>query len=294
MSLRRSTLQLVGEDPQSDPTLASHSGSDAPSSSEIRLLRTMQSDSDPGHFTTVGTDASATRSVVSTTVQSLPLVMLLVLVLGGGATGLWWISRPPGADELYHSIEQAAESDRLWQVESQMRDFMLRFEADPRVGEIRAWNRQVLLERRDRDFDLLARRGHDISELLPVESAYVDALRLANVNPPEALERMEAIIELYGSDERSDDDTGRRVEECLELARRKADQLSAAVADQVSRARAALDAALAEIETLVADDPAEAVGRARAVIVLYGEHAWAKEHVDRAQQVLNMAQDKQQ
>jgi exonuclease VII small subunit len=153
---------------------------------------------------------------------------------------------------------------------------------DPRRVELLGYQERIELDRLDRRLGRRARRPGQDGSLLPVERAYIEAVRLLEHDGPQGVDRLKSVIELYeqGSDASA---TTRR---CLELAQRRLQQHRIEVAQIVEDDLAALDARLQLAERLSSTEPETARKMFQAVVDLYGDKPWAASAVARAQDAL--------
>ena len=212
------------------------------------------------------------------------LTGLVLLVLTG-----WYFIQPLSADALYEKIRIAAEdsgTQPLAAVDGRMQEFLERFGDDPRATVVASYREDVELFRMERRLRNRARRGRGSGGLAPIEQMVVDAMRVGEANPYEAVAKLNAIVDLYDGDDdegatRSAGDEGRRL--CLTLARRQIERLSAQVDEHALEHRKALEERLARAEAVRATDPARARKMWEAIVRLYGDRPWAADLVAQAQ-----------
>jgi serine/threonine-protein kinase len=258
----------------------------APSAGEVQPQRP-QSAAPTTRYTTVTPEDRARRPAEEaaapwTSPATFALLGILLLVLAGG----YWFLRPPSADRLYATIQGVIDRegpDALASAESEIRDFLQRYAEDPRAGEVQGYLELIELSRAERRYNLLARQSASAGQLLPVQRAYLDAIRFRQLDPAESVARLEALLTLYGSDAASGP---RAVQECLALARRQLDLLRDPARVFVRQQSGELQARLDEAEQLLATDPQQAQAVARAVVSLYADKPWAAEAVQRSRRLL--------
>lgn len=241
-------------------------------------------------FTTVTPEDRARRPVEEVAApwkSPTTFVLLAILVLVVAAS--YWLLRPPSADQLYGSIQQTIDRegpDALAAVEQEIGDFLQRYPEDPRAGEVQRYQELLELSRAERRYNLLARQSAAAGTLLPVQRAYLDAMRFRQSDPAESVSRLEALLTLYGSDAESGP---RAVQECVALARRQLELLRDPARAFVQRQCRELHERLDRAEQLLADDPQQALAIGRAVVSLYADKPWAADVVARAQRLLGAA-----
>ncbi len=245
------------------------------------------------------------------TAQPLRSAQTWLLILSLAVLGLvgWYFLKPPSADELYRRIDARLDGStgELLAAEGDIQTFLERFPGDPRAEGLRERAREIRLIQVDRSFERQAREPdpeQETREMLPVERAYLGALRTAQVDPARGAEELRAIVALYGEllpGPQGPEGASERTAVCVELARgrlatleeRLAEQhqqdLQAVLArlDQADRLRAALAERTEQPEQ---PDEAQQMERFRAVyravVELYGDEPWAAGAVERARRAL--------
>ncbi len=213
------------------------------------------------------------RPLISPTTWLLVAGLMLVTLVA------WYLLQPPSADKLYKRIMARYDGSAasLASAEADIESFLANFADDPRARQLQAMLRELHLDRRERRLDRRA-KGYGAGEgLSPAERAYLEAVALSNSDPEQALQRLEALVVLYGHDA-----TGSgAAAECVELARRRIEQLSAELKAARDDIRAAILARLDEADRLAEKDPAKAAAIYRAVIELYSHKPWAADLIER-------------
>ncbi len=80
----------------------------------------------------------------------LAAIAAVLAAIGGIA---WYLSRPPSADKLYHSVISRIDSDEggsLVRVENEVNDFIARYPEDPRVGQFERYKERIELDKLER------------------------------------------------------------------------------------------------------------------------------------------------
>jgi hypothetical protein len=213
--------------------------------------------------------------------KALPLAAAVALIVAV----VTYFSLPASAESLYEEIMSVArdgETADLIKVESEIDQFLDRFPEHENTAEVRELREELDLYRLQRRYERRARLRKRREDLGPVEGVYVEATRLALSDPPAAADQLQAIIDVYGGAELSEDD-----QQCLELAR---DQLRLLR----KRSRGLFDEELQAIERRLDDADAmahEQPDRARAVrqgvVSLYRDKSWAQPAVERARAALS-------
>lgn len=209
------------------------------------------------------------------------ILIVLLLTIGAGA---WYLLQPPSVDDLYDRIIPRAESestDALLATQDDIDAFLMRFPEDPRVSTLRKYLREIDLHRLQRKFDLRMRGFAETKNLLPIEQAYIEAMHGVRTNPERSAERLEALLALYSQEEASGP-TGL----CLQLARRRLEEVRRQVAEDARQHLAFLEERLRSAGERQMDRPTEARRIYEAIIELYDEKPWASDAVRQAQESL--------
>jgi len=225
--------------------------------------------------------SAASRPLVSPTTWLLVGGLILVSAVA------WYLLQPPSADRLYSRIMSRYDGSAasLAAVEGDIEFFLTNFSGDYRAAQLHDMLRELHLDRRERRLDRRA-KGFGAGEgLSPAERAYLEAVNLSKSDPEQALQRLEALVVLYGREAAATGPTA----ECVELARRRIEQLSAELEAARDDIRAAILARLDEADRLASKDPDKATAIYRAVVALYSNKSWAADLVDRARRSLSGA-----
>lgn len=180
--------------------------------------------------------------------QTLAVAVTAAAILGGGAVLL----RPRSADELYSGIDAIAadEASDLRDAQSLIAEFLLRYPADARAGEVRELDHRLdvdMLERKAR------RRPRPARPLPPIERDYRAAMAHETESPATcvaALEALRAVTTVEtGTGAAPRDDGGGSSGLWLALVNRQIDRLAPLAArereEDVTRAEAVLAEATA-------------------------------------------------
>jgi eukaryotic-like serine/threonine-protein kinase len=269
------------------------SGSPPPPLPETaRPPETLKSSSPLGHFVAVSEeeldepDEEEPRPVISW--QTGALVAALV------AVGLiwWWSLQPPTADSLYGRIT-ARTADKagdeltaaLGDAEDDIRAFLNLYSGDHRAAELRKYQNEIELDRMQRAFNLSLKKN-----LQPIEQAYVEAMNYVQLEPERGMAKLQAILDLYQQPDRESGLTDQ--ERCLNLVRRRLDQLRAETKKRVEGGKEKegqlqlLESRLEAADALRQTDPPRAEAMYRAVVELYRDKPWAVEAVRHAREAL--------
>jgi serine/threonine protein kinase len=214
----------------------------------------------------------------------------LLVQLGGWAVlagslgaGVWWLTRPATADDLYDTIEaQSAESDDLRAIDEEIAEFLLRFPDDPRVPDVTALADELELQQLERRVRTQSRlRGG--KAVHAAERVYAAAVALAASEPARAAKMLADLLALYPDP--SDAEEG--VKPFLVLAERKLAGLRASLDEQASEQLPQLEERLRTAQGMETVDMAKAAAMYRALVDLYEGEPWARPMVAKAHRRLH-------
>jgi serine/threonine-protein kinase len=201
--------------------------------------------------------------------QTLLLLAALAVLIAGG----WYLTRPPSADALYARIEAAAsqgDPKQLEAVRGDMDAFVARFPHDPRAEKVRAL-------------------ADEAQESGPIERAYAEAMRHVLFSPDVALEKFEALVDVY-----DDGPQGSEVaRQYVKQARLQTARLQKRVDRYVEQSRKLIESRLEKAASLAPENPLAARKIYAGVVELYRDKPWAEDLVGRAQAALELAPKRQ-
>jgi hypothetical protein len=119
---------------------------------------------------------------------------------------------------------------------------------------------------------------------MPIERAYLEAIRYARIDPERGLMKLQALVDLHGQ---GSDVTGPPAQ-CLELARRRITQIRAELDRAAADLRIMLEHRLDEADALRHTDPNRAHAIYRAIVELYADNPLVAELVERARKGVEM------
>ena len=192
-------------------------------------------------------------------------ILLMVIILLGGAGLFVYAMRPPSADKLY---EAAIAGDT-----GAMQAFLQNFPQDKRATAVR--DRQVTARLRGVLKRFRTQQKLDVSPLDPAEESFVRAMEGRDKDPEVAVERMESWLAVY----ESSDDT--EIRELTELTRHELSRLQ-------ERPKAApLDPRLASVmksidEAIRGSDDSKTRKQLNGIIDTFRQTPWAAPAVERA------------
>jgi serine/threonine-protein kinase len=229
-------------------------------------------------------DAPAAKSRAAYAALFSPQTWALVAALVAIGWGAWYFLRPPSADALFNRITARYDGTgaSLVSSESDIEEFLKFYPDDSRADQLHEYQKTIALDPLERQIEHRAANLSGGAELLPVERAYLEAIRYARLAPEQGIARLQALIDLYGHEADDAEPTAR----CLELARLRLKELREQVDRAAPDVQALLKERLAEADRLRATDPARARAIYRAIIELYADKPWAAAAVRHARNAL--------
>jgi len=185
-------------------------------------------------------------------------------------------TRPASADELYQRIVDASEDggwSQLLTVESEIDEFLHTYNDDPRIEQVREFDEEVELARRQRQLEARARLRRADSESA-LEQLYLEIIRQSRTDPRGAMTRLEALVQLF-ADAPPDDENQQQI---LDLAQRQIQRASQADQDQAEQQLPLIEDRLTAARQLAADGQAgKAQTLLQGLLDLYEHEPWADE-----------------
>jgi len=247
------------------------------------------------HFTTVS-EAELRRGALEPTDEGgIGQWVKIGLVLAGALLALaglvFYATRAPSADALYARVQKVAEEgdpQELVAADADITQFLTLYPDDPRAEQMRGYQDEIELYRLQRRFEVRARRTSSSELLSPVERAYLDALRFTTSDPPEALARFRAIVNVYGGVEQPGESLVQRKlnQQCIELAKKQVARLSETTPQLEADQKRLLRGQLERADELAKTDRSAARGIWQGIVTLYGDKPWASEPVEQARERL--------
>ncbi len=213
--------------------------------------------------------------------QSVALIVALLLVFGS----VKWFYTLPTADALYDRIaaKTADESiESMKEAEDEIKVFLDNYSGDRRAPRLREYQREIELHRLEGNFKRRIERMASAAGLLPIERAYIEADRCAQIDPVRGLAKFQALVDLFGQS----DDNVKPVAQCLDLARHRLTLLREEVKKNTADQLELLENRLAAADALRETEPEQAHAMYRAAVELYSEKPWAADAVRRARESL--------
>jgi hypothetical protein len=248
-------------------------------------------------FTTVEEDERQrdeereTSDRVSTLIQIALLAVSLAMIVGA----LWYFTRPPTAEKLFGRIESAARDNdpaALMSTEDDVKSFLERFPDDKRTEEVKQYQEEINLQRLEQRFKLRVRLLTKDESLTPVEHDYLEAMNAVGSDPERTIQKLQAIVDLYGRQPNSAASKGEaeeRTGQMVELSRRQLQQLREQATRSVPQYRSLIEAKLRQAEQLRQTAPQQSREIWRSIVTLYGDKPWAAAQVARAKVALGDA-----
>lgn len=241
------------------------------------------------HFTTVDGKSPVTSSFSDdpqTTNQSQQLfsVGAIAIALIACLVAVWYLTRPPSADDLYASFASALETNNLDMLTlnyDSLIEFQQRFPEDERVELIRGAVEEVEASRKLRSLIRKSRRESLSLDKSMMEESIIEAIQRSESEPEKALRQLQAIGAVYGNKK----DLSPSQQELLEIVDRKRELLTKAILANNSDAQK-------ELRTLMEWGLGNLKGKElnnflNGLVELYAEKPWAEPEVRRAQEILS-------
>lgn len=240
------------------------------------------------HFTTVDGDAAVATSFsdnLDSHNHSNQLISIgsIVIALITCITALWYLTRPPSADDLYATFAAALETKNVDILSSHydtLLEFQQSFPEDERLDVIRAAIEEVEASRKLRTLVRKSRRESTAVSNSMMEASIVDAIQLAEVDPEKALRQLHAVHAVYSN--KSDLTPSQK--ELLDVVNRKRDQLSKSIANNNSDAKKELSDLMGWGLTNLKGESLTSF--LSGIIELYSGKSWAEAEVKQAQEIL--------
>jgi serine/threonine-protein kinase len=245
----------------------------------------------PRRFTTV--EEERLREAGSATDHPLisgATMLLLVAIVGVGLT-VWLILQPHSPDTLYDRITTAAAAEdeqELLAVERQVTQFLSSHADDARAEEVRGYQLRIEGLRLERRAQLQARLLNKRYPDSPIGPEYLAAMRLAETEPEQAVEHLQALIDLFGNPSEIKDPS---IEAFVDAARKQVPRLEQEVRQRADQQVVWLEERLAIAEQLAATDPDAARRICQAIVSLYHQKPWARLLVAKAEAALSQIED---
>jgi serine/threonine-protein kinase len=241
------------------------------------------------HFTTVDgkspvTSSFSDESHTSNHSQQLFSVGAIAIALIACLVAVWYLTRPPSANDLYASFASALETNNLDMLTvsyDSLIEFQQRFPEDERAELVRGAIEEVEASRKLRSLIRKSRRESLSLDKSMMEESIFQAIQLSELEPEKALRQLQAIGAVYGKKK----DLSPSQQELLEIVDRKRELLTKAILANNSDAQK-------ELKTLVEWGLANLTGKERTnflngLVELYAEKPWAETEVRRAQEILS-------
>lgn len=237
------------------------------------------------HFTRVETGSAWKTEHKSEVFSALPLLLILLLVIGGLTAGFWYTSRPKSVDALYAKIMAASERpDDLLAAESDVRRFLEQFPGESRRANVESLAEEIELYRLHNRLELRSRRRRLIGTLSPIEQTYLESIRKSEEDLESAITILKGLIQLYGEQEKAPIKTRHR--QIVELARKQVPRWELQLSETSEGHTEMLEERLAMAEGFRRIQPDKAISIWQGIITLYLDKPWAVKHVQTARSAL--------
>jgi eukaryotic-like serine/threonine-protein kinase len=239
-------------------------------------------------FTTVEEDEQR-RDEIERNLQRQPaylqvgiLAISLLMILGL----LWYLTRPPTEEALFSRIRATAANDTdpatILTVDDDVRSYLERFPNAERAAEVKRIQEEINLQRMEQRFRLRARLAARDDALSPIERDYLEAMNYLGTNREETVNRLQAIVDLYGAQREKSEITT----DVTELAKRELTSLREQTAKASPEYVRFINSNLQRARQLQQTSPAEAIGIWQGIVTLYGDKPWAARQVAEARAAL--------
>lgn len=269
--------------PASDvPTLQARvtAGAPQPTAAPLRLLR-------ENRFLTVEEDEAEAAKHTATAerrgkyLQTVAILGILALLV----TAVIYTLRPPTADALYTKLaEGRAEGATLLEQETTLKQFVELYPDDPRMPEVKTWQEALALTRLERQLHVRANSLLHEESTSPLLREYLLANQLVEHDPPTALRRWQAIVQLYGA--KATTPLTAEENKCLELTKQKIARWQPTVEKAQAAELAQLAERLAAAKQLATTDQVQARAILEGIITLYADRPWAESITAQARRAL--------
>jgi serine/threonine protein kinase len=213
------------------------------------------------------------------------LATSLLMILGV----LWWFLQPPSEDSLFAKIQAATNKDdpaSILAVEEDAQNYLQRFPDNEHAEIVKQVKNEIDLQHMEQRFRLRTRLSLSRDETLsPIEHDYLEAMNYLPINPDVTASRLQAIIDLYGTQQSRSEVTA----DCVELAKRELKHLRDQSTKASSEYLRMISANLQRARQLQQASPDEAKAIWQSIITLYSDKPWATKQVAEARAALSAA-----
>jgi serine/threonine protein kinase len=235
------------------------------------------------------------------------LASLCLILIGFFA---YYLLQPVSPSVLYERIKLTINENNngdgispstLRMAEDDINHFLLEYAQHPMADQVRYYKTELELVQKELELKRRQRLNH--SELpTPVEQAYMEAIALMKTEPEKAMTKLKAIIDVFRSDQQSDQQadvtneikktkTIRRQqlspeEICVELAFRRLEELEKNIETIKSVQLQKIQKRLEKADEIEATQPERAESIRRGLLELYRNQLWAKEVIKESQRKL--------
>lgn len=215
----------------------------------------------------------------------LPLVLMALIAVGIVLGTLWYIMRPPNADNLHKRIMAAAERPMTLKAAArQIERFIARFPDDSRIDGVKTLREEIAIQELQHQLEVRARGRKETGSLSPVEVHCNDAFRSYREGDIErAIKIFENIQLMFGSESTQSDI---RILRILEIVSRQLPQWREELDSKIMGLQTNLDLYRDRARSLAQEDPHRAREIWQSVIGLYEGRTWAAEYVEEARSEL--------
>lgn len=255
---------------------------DADTAAAERKKSTKVPKSKQDHFTRIERE-SRKRSELGRSSEfssAIPLLLLLLMVLGGLLAGVWFSTTPMlSVDDLYTKIIDSSDNLDSNALTRDIERFLSHYSNDVRAKRVKEIQEEIAIKKLQRRFEIRARARPETGSLSPIEIHCNEAFRsYRKGNLEQAIGILDGIQKLYGTDREPADISIRRA---MELVTRLKPQWEEELANQVIGLRANVELHRNQARELSAVDPERAREIWKGIVALYSQ-PWAQEFYDEA------------
>ena len=238
------------------------------------------------HFTEVGSVASSQHAGGDSWLLLAAKLLALSLPAGFLLWTGWLIFGVRSADTLYERAQRAAQSDRsseLLEVEASIKNFLRRYQDDPRRAEVEGWQQRIAtLKAQDRlEWDV--RSGWDAADVTPLEDLTLNAMTLEKIDGDGAAKAYKDIMSMFPDwDIVAEEDLA-----VLRVVEIRSAALDLELRRSAERHLALIQNRLDYAEKLIPEDSTAAAKQLTALLTIYAKREWATEKLDRARDMLD-------
>jgi hypothetical protein len=118
-------------------------------------------------------------------------------------------------------------------------------------------------------------------EISGIERDYLEAMKYAEIDPQRSMSKLQALVDLYGSDK-----LPAASQTALDLARRQLERFHEQLDQSLVQRLKLIDQKLSHAQSVASSSPNKARAILESIVTLYGDKSWAAERTERATELL--------